>query len=114
MIKSRHVLAMALVLVGASSAFAGDLTKEECVDAHSKGQDAKEQGKLSLARKLFLTCAQTSCPSVVQGDCARFADDLSRMQPSMTFAARDGSGYGVMKTSGDHLVAPLGVTDTRV
>ena len=57
---------------------AGDLTKEECVDAHSKGQDAKEQGKISLARKLFLTCAQSSCPNLVQGDCARFADELSR------------------------------------
>ena len=66
-----------------------DLSKEECLDAHSRGQDAKEQNKLSLARKLFLTCAQSSCPQVVQGDCARFADDLSRLQPSVTFIARD-------------------------
>ncbi len=90
------VLAIATVSATAS---AGDLTKEECLDAHSKGQDAKEQGKLSLARKLFLTCAQTSCPSLVQGDCARFADDLGRMQPTISFAARDSNGADLPDTT---------------
>ena len=78
---------------------AGDLSKEECLDAHSNGQDAKEQGKISLARKLFLTCAQSSCPSLVQGDCARFADDLSRMQPTISFAARDSAGADLPDTT---------------
>jgi hypothetical protein len=80
-------------------ASAGDLTKEECVDAHSRGQDAKEQGKMSLARKLFLTCAQPACPALVQGDCARFADDLGRQQPSLSFAARDGAGADLPDTT---------------
>ena len=85
-------LVIAVVLALSATASAGDLTKEACLDAHSKGQDAKEAGKLSLARKLFLTCAQSSCPSLVQGDCARFADDLSRLQPTVSFAARDSNG----------------------
>jgi len=80
-------------------ASAGELTKEECLDAHSRGQDAKEQNKLSLARKLFLTCAQASCPQLVQGDCARFADDLSRLQPSVSFIARDGGGADLPDTT---------------
>ncbi len=79
-------------------AFAGP-SKDECVDAHSKGQDAKDAGKLSLARKLFLTCAQPSCPSLVQGDCARFADELSRMQPTISLVARDTNGADLPDTT---------------
>ena len=93
----RYLVIVCLAL--SSAAYAGDLTKEECVDAHSKGQDAREQNKLSLARKLFLTCAQPACPALVQGDCARFADELTRMQPSITFAARDYSGADLPDTT---------------
>ncbi|MDB4953010.1 MAG: hypothetical protein JWO36_579 [Myxococcales bacterium] len=97
----RHALVAAAVatLSAIPIAAAGDLSKEECVDAHSRGQDAKEQNKISLARKLFLTCAQPSCPSLVQGDCARYADDLGRQQPSLSFAARDGAGADLPDTT---------------
>lgn len=78
--------------------FAGP-SKEDCVDAYGKGQDAKEAGKISLARKLFLTCAQPSCPNLVQGDCARFADELSRMQPTISLVARDSSGADLPDTT---------------
>ena len=74
-------------------------SKEECLDAHSRGQDAREQGKLTLARKLFMTCAQSSCPALVQGDCARFADDLGRSQPSLAFVSRDGGGLDLPDTT---------------
>ncbi|HEY1557545.1 MAG TPA: hypothetical protein VGF94_22085 [Kofleriaceae bacterium] len=98
-----HRLALALTFAFAFVAWSpvarADMSKEQCLDAHSRGQDAKEQNKLSLARKLFLTCAQSSCPAVVQGDCARFADDLSRLQPSIVFAARDGSGSDLPDTT---------------
>jgi hypothetical protein len=96
---SRFALVIAASLAASSIASAGELSKEECLDAHSRGQDAKEQNKLSLARKLFLTCAQPACPSLVQGDCARFSDELSRMQPSITFVARDGSGADLPDTT---------------
>jgi hypothetical protein len=90
---------ISLVIIGAAPIAAADLTKEECVEAHSKGQDAREQGKLSLARKLFMTCAQPVCPALVQGDCARFADDLGWSQPSLTFAARDAAGNDLPDTT---------------
>ena len=99
MIVSRHVIALALVTATAAPAVADELSKEACVDAHSRGQDAREQGKISLARKLFLSCAQATCPSLVQGDCARFADDLTRMQPSLSFVSRDGSGADLPDTT---------------
>jgi len=96
---SRHGLALVLVTAIGAPAFADELSKEACVDAHSKGQDAREQGKISLARKLFLSCAQSTCPALVQGDCARFADDLTRMQPSLSFVARDGNGADLPDTT---------------
>lgn len=92
-------LTLALVAISAGAALADNVTKEQCVDAHSRGQDAKEQGKLSLARKLFLTCAQSSCPGAVQGDCARFADDLSNLQPTIVLVARDGNGNDLPSTT---------------
>ena len=64
-------------------------TREECVGAHSRGQDLREKGQLSQARQLFMSCAQSSCPALIQGDCARFGEDIDRILPSITFAARD-------------------------
>jgi hypothetical protein len=95
----KHVLVISIAVASVRIARADELTKEACVDAHSRGQDAREQGKLSLARKLFLTCAQSACPAVVQNDCARFADDLTRMQPSLTFVARDAGGTDLPDTT---------------
>jgi len=86
-------------LAASPIAAADPISKEQCVDAHSRGQDAKDAGKLSLAHKLFLTCAQPACPALIQGDCARFADDLNRQQSSLTFVARDGQGADLPDTA---------------
>jgi hypothetical protein len=94
-----HALAAACLVLAATSLASAEVSKEACVESHSRGQDARDQGKLSLARKLFLTCAQSACPSLVQGDCARFADDLTRTLPSLAFTARDGSGADLPDTS---------------
>jgi len=95
---SRFALAIALVCAPHLAA-AGDLSKEQCLDAHGQGQDAKAQNKLTLARKLFTTCAQASCPALVQGDCARFANELAQLQPTVSFVARDASGADLPDTT---------------
>ena len=79
----------ASILLAASVASAAPPSKEECVEAHGKGQDAREAGQFSQAGRYFLTCAQSTCPALVQSDCARFVDDMTRLQPSVTFVARD-------------------------
>lgn len=85
-----------MVMTGVAGA---EPTKEECIDAHSRGQDARDQARLTQARKLFLTCAQSSCPQLVINDCARWADDLVRLQPTVTFAARDSRGADLPETA---------------
>ena len=64
-------------------------TKEECLEAHSRGQDQREAGHLALARDSFAVCSQPSCPALVQSDCAAFSEELSRLSPTVSFAARD-------------------------
>jgi len=88
-----------VVVLALTTPAAGDVSKEVCLNAHSRGQDAREQSKLSLARKLFLTCAQAGCPALVRDECAREVDDLARMLPTLTFAARDRSGADLPDTT---------------
>jgi hypothetical protein len=95
----RAIVTLLVCTLLAPSAALADLSKEECIDAHTRGQEARDSNKLSLARKLFLTCAQSSCPALVQGDCARFVEDLTRTQPTVSFAARDGSGADLPDTT---------------
>ena len=87
------------LLLAASAAGAAPPTREECVEAHGKGQDAREAGLFSQAGKLFISCAQPSCPTLVQSDCARFADEIARLQPSVTFVARDSAQNDLLDTS---------------
>src|ERR1043165_1658697 len=82
---------MSALLVSLASARVaeGAPTKEECLEAHSRGQDQREAGHLALARDSFAVCSQPSCPALVQSDCAALSEELSRLSPTVSFAARD-------------------------
>lgn len=102
------LVAVLVPLFAVALAHADPPSKDECVQAHSRGQDERSAGHLALARQQFLRCAQSACPRVVQEDCARFADDLARTLPSLTFAARDDAGADLPDTRvfvDDRLVA---------
>ncbi len=74
-------------------------SREECIDAHGRGQDLREHGALSEARRTFLACAQSTCPTLVQQDCARFAQEVESLVPSVSFAARDGASVDLPDTA---------------
>lgn len=94
-----HVLSLvAASFFVAGVADAAPPTKEECVDAHGRGQDLREKGQLARARATFLVCANPVCPSLVQSDCAHYGDDLDRLVPTVTFSARDGAGNDLPNT----------------
>jgi hypothetical protein len=92
-------IGVSVLLCVSRDARAAGPTKEECISSHSKGQDAREAGQMSLARRLFLTCAQPSCPALITDDCARFSDELDRLQPTATFTARDPNGADLPDTA---------------
>ncbi len=87
-----------LATFAASSVASAAPSKEQCVSSHGNGQDLRARGQLAQARQEFLSCAQASCPSLVQSDCARFSEELGRMVPTVTFAARDSSGTDISDT----------------
>lgn len=92
-------VAIAATLVSVPPRECAAAAKDECVDAHSRGQDARGKGQLTRARQLFLACAQSSCPSLIQGDCARFGEDIERLLPTVSFVARDSRSADLPNTS---------------
>lgn len=97
--RAAAALTATLVSLGhLATANAAPPTKDECVEAHSRGQDAREKGQLADSKRLFLLCAQSTCPALVQSDCAKLGDELSRTVPSVSFVARDGHGSDLVDT----------------
>jgi len=95
-IRTSAPIALALLLVSTTS-LAG--SREECVDAHGRAQDLREKGQLARARQTFLTCAQSSCPTLVQQDCARYGEELAQLVPTVTFSARDANAADLPVTT---------------
>jgi len=91
------IWAAAIVLIAMPSA-ARATTKEECLDAHGRGQDLRERGQLVRAKQTLTTCAQNVCPAIVQSDCARLVEELGHVVPTVTFAARDSSAADLPAT----------------
>lgn len=63
-------------------------TKLACIDDHASVQRARRGGKLLDARARALRCAQPSCPSVVQSECARLLGDIDHAVPSLVVEVR--------------------------
>lgn len=91
------LLIAVLLLLSASSVRAA--TKEECLEAHGRGQVEREKGQLTRARHTLTACAQASCPSLVQADCARMSEELAHLVPTVTFVMRDAGGADLPATS---------------
>jgi hypothetical protein len=86
-------LTMALWLVQVPAL--AQMSKEQCVDANTRGQHLRTDGKLSEAREQLRQCGDPSCPAIVRDDCARRLDDLDRVQPTIAFEVKDPSGADV-------------------
>ncbi len=93
------MLAATLAFASAVPASARATTKEECLDAHGRGQDLRERGLLVRAKQTLMTCAQSACPTIVQSDCARMVEELGHVVPTVTFAARDASAADLPTTT---------------
>jgi hypothetical protein len=83
--------AVALFVLTIAPAALAAPTKEECVDANSRGQVSRKQGALHAARTSFQTCADAACPSVVRRDCESRLADVEHAIPSVAFDATEGS-----------------------
>jgi hypothetical protein len=99
------LLALALWPV---SAVAETVTKAQCIDANTKAQDLRRDGKLSAARDQLRVCTSPVCPGLVRSDCTKRLDELEAAQPTVIFDVKDGSGHDltdVMVTIDGHPLA---------
>ena len=70
--------------------------KITCVDASSRAQRLRDQGKLVEADKELLVCAAATCPAVVAKDCAQWRDEVRAKMPTVVVVARDARGQDVI------------------
>lgn len=96
MAKTRNVSVAVLAgLLLAAGPAKADVTKAQCIDANTKGQELRRDGKLSGAGQQFRTCAAASCPPLLRDDCASRLDEIERVQPTIVFDTKDASGRDV-------------------
>lgn len=105
----RRSAAALFVLTLASSALAAP-TKEECVDANARGQVARKQQHLHVARAAFQTCAVPTCPSVVRRDCEERLADVERSMPTLACEATE-EGHAIATATVTLDGAPFGNAD---
>jgi hypothetical protein len=104
-------LVLALGILGAGTARAQSITKQECIDAFTDAQHHRESGKLAQARKELRLCASDACPALLHNDCLTWLADVEHLVPSVVFAARDVDGHDLLDASvsidGEVLASPL-------
>jgi hypothetical protein len=76
-----------------------DLSKVECIEADTKAQDARREGKLSVAAEQLRRCSDAACPGMVRDDCNRRLDEVEKAQPTIVFEVKDVSGADVSAVS---------------
>jgi hypothetical protein len=69
--------------------------KGACIAAHERGQEVRLANHWVEAQRLFLACAQPSCPGLVVQDCTRWEGELTQHIPSLVVAARRADGADV-------------------
>ncbi len=93
---SRWVSAsVALACLAAPAGARADITKAQCVEANTRGQDLRRDGKLSEAHVALQACSDPACPAIVRADCTRRLDELQAAQPTIAFEVKDASGSDV-------------------
>jgi hypothetical protein len=102
-LRTRHPPAFgaftALVLI--STRVSGQGSVDQCVDANTRAQALRHDGKLGEAREQLKHCADTSCPGLVRDDCTQLLDDLDRAQPTIVFDVKDTEGQDLTKVQVD-------------
>jgi hypothetical protein len=93
----------AALLVLSTPAFAdgpkGGITKMECIDANTKAQSLRRDGKLTAARVQLLKCGDPACPPIIRDDCTQRLDDVEKAQPTIVFDGKDGDGHDLVAVS---------------
>jgi hypothetical protein len=72
---------------------ADDQKNNTCVEAHRDAQRLRREEKLVESRARMVACAGAGCPTLVQQDCSKWLDEVSRSIPSVVVSAKDEGGH---------------------
>jgi hypothetical protein len=72
-----------VALAGSADAADANAEKKACVDAATRGQIQRDDGKLGAAAEAFATCAQPICPAAVRSSCEEWLADARARRPSL-------------------------------
>jgi hypothetical protein len=86
------LLAAVSGLVASSPVIARADHTDACIDASVRGQELRDQGKLVAAREQLLACGVSSCPRLLQKECAGWLADVEARTPSIVIGATDEGG----------------------
>jgi hypothetical protein len=89
------LLASAALSLAPRSAFA-EPTAAECLAAHESSVALRRAHDLRGALDALRTCAATSCPSQVRGECAARGLEVDRDLPTLLFAVKNARGEDVV------------------
>jgi hypothetical protein len=87
---------LALYFALGSRSASAEVTKDQCVDANTRAQSLRREGKFGAARDQLALCMNARCPEVVQDDCTQRFDELERAQPTLVFDVKDRTGQDVL------------------
>jgi hypothetical protein len=87
----------ATVALSSGNAFAADEV-QECIASHESAQVLRRTGKIKQARDALLNCAKSTCPALVQVDCAELVNEIIKQIPTVVITARE-SGKDVVDVS---------------
>ncbi len=59
--------------------------KATCIEDHMRGQEARLDGSLGEAQRLFERCANPACPSLVRADCQVWGVEVQDALPKVVF-----------------------------
>ena len=86
-------LSLAVATVGfVPRAAAEPSTVDRCVDEHESAQRLRRAGELLASREALAICAEPSCPSLIERDCAQWRLEVDGLIPSLVFAAKNEEG----------------------
>src|SRR5262245_9137461 len=86
--QSVALVALLAHLTCAGDLWAADDDTRKCSDAYVRGQEARIEEKLRVARDQLLTCAQRTCPSFMQAECAKWLTEVEAALPTIVIDAK--------------------------
>lgn len=91
-------------------------SKEQCFDAHERGQSTRKAGKIREAREHFTVCAHEKCPKLVRTDCTQRLEDTKDAVPTLLLKAKEANGSYLsdFKITIDGQPAPPSATDGSI